>query len=281
MSALFGVPVDAAYHLVYGLTAVLAPLLGGGAAIAAIVAGTIAVRLIVSPLTFRALRAQAVQARLAPEIQRLRARYGRQPERLQHELTALYQREGTHMFAGFAPLLMQWPVFSVLYLLFRSPSVGGGPNLLLSRGLLGVPLGSHWLSGAALVSPQSAVFAAVLAGLALACWLLARTVRRTAAPYPRPAGGGLPGPAADGAGTAGGARAAAVLGRVLPYVTVLIAVFAPLAAVVYLITATGGNAAERLVFAARGSRLARANRSRRADRGISWRLTGKRLTRRP
>ena len=123
MSTLFGVPVDAVYHLVFALTNVLTPVLGGLAAVAGIILVTMAVRLLVSPLTFRALRGQAAQARLAPEIQRLRQRHAKQPDRLQRELTALYQREGTSMFAGFAPLLVQWPVFSVLYLLFRSPTV--------------------------------------------------------------------------------------------------------------------------------------------------------------
>ena len=87
-----------------------------------------AVRLLVTPLTFRALRGQAAQSKLAPEVQRLRQRYGKQPDVLQRELTALYQREGTSVFAGFAPLLVQAPVFSVLYLLFRSPTVAWRPE---------------------------------------------------------------------------------------------------------------------------------------------------------
>ena len=150
MTAVFGVPVDAAYHLVYALTTFLTPVLGGLAAVAGIVVFTMAIRLLVMPLSFRALRGQAAQARLAPQVQALRKRYGRQPERLQRELTALYRREGTSVFAGIVPLLAQWPVFSVLYLLFRSPAVAGGPNRLLSRDLFGVPLGDHWLSGVAL-----------------------------------------------------------------------------------------------------------------------------------
>ena len=68
MSTLFGVPVDAAYHLVLALTNVLTPVLGGLAAVAGIIVVTMAVRLLVSPLTFRALRGQAAQARLAPEV---------------------------------------------------------------------------------------------------------------------------------------------------------------------------------------------------------------------
>jgi YidC/Oxa1 family membrane protein insertase len=243
MSTLFGVPVDAAYHLVFALTSVLTPVLGPVAAVVGIIVITIAVRLLVAPLTFRALRGQAAQARLAPEIARLRQRYGKQPDRLQRELTALYQHEGTSMFAGFAPLLVQWPVFSVLYLLFRSPTVGGAANLLLSRDLLGVPLGSHWLSGAGILSVHGIVFLAVLAVLASACWYAARVARRA-----------LPQPALASAASADalpGSHALTTVGKIAPYLTVLIAAFAPLAGVIYLVTSTGWSAAERLVFAAR------------------------------
>jgi YidC/Oxa1 family membrane protein insertase len=235
MSALFGVPVDAAYHLVYALTTVATPVLGGLAAVAAIVVFTMAVRLLVMPLSFRALRGQAAQARLAPQVQALRKRHARQPERLQRELTALYQREGTSVFAGFAPLLAQWPVFSVLYLLFRSPVVAGGPNRMLSRNLFGVPLGDHWLSGAGLLSAQGAVFLGVLALLAAVCWLSVRVARRMPVPAP-----------AAPAGT-GGALGAAL--KALPYLTVVIAAFAPLAAAVYLVVSTGWSVAERWAFA--------------------------------
>ena len=139
MFSFLGVPVDAAYHLVAGLTGIFTPVLGALAAVAAIVVFTMAVRLLLMPLSLRALRGQAVQARLAPELQALRRKHAKQPERLQREMTALYKREGTSMFAGFAPLLLQWPLLSVIYLLFRSPQVGGKPNTLLTRDLFGVP----------------------------------------------------------------------------------------------------------------------------------------------
>jgi YidC/Oxa1 family membrane protein insertase len=273
MSTLFGVPVDAAYHLVFALTTTLTPLLGGLAAVAGIIVVTIAVRLLVSPLTFRALRGQAVQARLAPEIQRLRKRHAKQPDRLQRELTALYQREGTSMFAGFAPLLAQWPVFSVLYLLFRSPTIGGVPNRLLSRDLLGVPLGSHWLSGAGLLGVHGAVFLGVLAVLATACWYAARVARR-ALPQPALASPVHASPARVGAARAGSAPVEAVPGsqalttvtKIAPYLTVAIAAFAPLAGVIYLVTSTGWSAAERLVFAARAKRAAALTSPVRAAR---------------
>lgn len=267
MSALLGVPVDAAYHLVFALANVLAPVLGGFAAVAGIIVFTAAVRLAVTPLTFRALRGQAAQAKLAPHVQRLRERYGQQPERFQRELTALYHREGTSMFAGLGPLLAQWPVFSVVYLLFRSPTIAGGPNRLLSHDLFGVPLGSHWLSAAGLLSAQGAVFLGVLALLAAACWLAARAARRmSAAIAPAASGSGRTAVAASKApgsrapGSAGAPDLPAMpampampgwVAQALPYLTVVIAAFAPLAAVIYLITSTTWSAGERLIFAAR------------------------------
>jgi len=237
MTAIFGVPVDAAYHLVLALTNFLSPVLGALAAVAAIVVFTAAIRLLLSPLSFRALRGQAAMARLAPQVAELRKRYGRQPERLQRELTALYSREGTGLLAGFAPLLAQWPVFSVLYLLFRSTTVAGGPNTLLSRNLFGVPLGAHWLSGGiATLGGHAAVFPVVLAVLAVVCWLSVRVARQMSAP------------AAAAAGTNGVVN---VLTKVLPYLTVVIAAFAPLAAAIYLVVSVGWSVGERRVFAAR------------------------------
>src|SRR6266699_6161820 len=244
MSSFLGVPVDAAYYLVAGLTGILTPVLGGLAAVAAIVVFTMAVRLLLMPLSLRALRGQAAQARLAPQLVALRQRYGKQPERLQREMAALYKREGTSMFAGFAPLLLQWPFLSVMYLLFRSPVVGGTANTLLTHDLLGVPLGTHWLSGAGLVSAQGAVFLGLFALLAGLCWLSARLGRlmmvHVTGASPAPGAAGSPG----------------LLVRVLPYLTVVIAAFAPLAAGIYLLTTLAWSLAERMLYARSVSRKA-------------------------
>jgi YidC/Oxa1 family membrane protein insertase len=275
MLSLFGVPVDAAYHLVAGFTGILTPVLGSLAAVAAIVAVTIAVRLALMPLSFRALRGQAVQARLAPQLQALRQRYAKKPEQLQREMSALYQREGTSMFAGFAPLLLQWPLLSVIYLLFRSPRVGGKPNTLLTRDLFGVPLGTHWLSGAGPASAQGAVFLGVFALLAGLCWLSSRLARLMVAPPAagsRAAAAGSKAAAAGSKAAAAGSKAAAAgskpaaagtkaaaagakppagtgaLAKVLPYLTVVIAAFAPLAAGIYLLVSLGWSLAERRLF---------------------------------
>jgi YidC/Oxa1 family membrane protein insertase len=233
MFSFLGVPVDAAYHLVSGLTGALTPVLGSLAAVAAIVAFTIVVRLLLMPLSLRALRGQAVQARLLPQLAELRQKYGKQPERLQREMSALYKREGSSLFAGFVPLLLQWPFLSVMYLLFRSPAVGGTTNTLLTHGLFGVPLGAHWLSGAGLASAHGAVFLGVFALLIGLGWLSARLGRLMAA---RLSGS----PAAPASG--------GLLARVLPYLTVVIAAFVPLATGIYLITSVAWSLGERMLY---------------------------------
>jgi YidC/Oxa1 family membrane protein insertase len=253
MSSFLGVPVDAAYHLVSGLTGILTPVLGGLAAVAAIVVFTMAVRALLMPLSLRALRGQAVQARLAPQLVALRQRYAKQPERLQREMSELYKREGTSVFAGFAPLLLQWPFLSVMYLLFRSPTVGGTANTLLTRDLLGVPLGAHWLSGVGPGSAQGAVFLGVFALLAGLCWLSARLGQRMTAA------------AASARSAPAGAGRPALLLRVLPYLTVVIAAFAPLAAGIYLLTSLAWSLAERMLWRNRLDRSQHRPRSPRPE----------------
>ena len=259
MSAFLGVPVDAAYHVVSALASFLAPLPGGLATAAAIVGFTMAVRLLLAPLSYRAMRGMDAQARMAPQVQALQKQHAGQPDRLQRELAALYQAEGTSMFAGCLPTLAQWPVLSVLYLLFRSPRVGGAPNTLLAHGLFGAPLDSHWLGGAGPFSAQGAVFAGLFLLLAGIGGLSARLARRATAPA------STAGSSTAGSSTAGASFAApAALARVLPFATVAVAAFVPLAAGLYLLTTTAWTLAERALV-----RRALATRPTGSDRAAS------------
>jgi YidC/Oxa1 family membrane protein insertase len=275
MFSLLGVVVGAAYHIVSAFAQVLTPLPAGLATAAAIVVFTLAVRLLLLPLSYYAIRGQASQARLAPEIQALRQRHAGQPERLQRELAALYRREGTGMFAGFLPLLLQLPFLSVMYALFRSGTIGGQPNGLLSHDLFGAALGSHWLSGPGPLSAQGAVFLGLFALLAVAAWLAGRVARRLAARQAVAAeapgrAARAPGRTAGASGRAAGASGRAAqpatpggavgwLVRALPYTTLVIAAVMPLAAGLYLLTTTAWAAAERAVL---GPRIRRHVRTR-------------------
>jgi YidC/Oxa1 family membrane protein insertase len=248
MFALLGLPIDAAYHLVSALAGAFTPLLGGLAVAAAIVLFTIMVRLLVLPLSYYAFRGQRAQARIAPQLQELYKRHSGQPERLQRELSALRAREGAGMLTGCLPALLQIPFFTVVYRLFLSGTVGGGPN----QQLFGASLGSHWLAGAGPWSGQGLVFAAVFVLLALVAWLSARAARRWAAPVSAQQPG-APGPQQGAVARQQGAPAqqqgaVGFLMRVLPFATVAFAALVPLAAGLYLLTTTAWAAAERAVF---------------------------------
>ncbi len=267
---LFDGAVRAGYHLVSGFAVALAPLAGDLATAAAIAAFTVAVRLVLLPLSYYAIRGQAAQARLAPQVMALRQRHARQPERLQRELTELYRREGTGMLAGYLPLLLQLPFFAVMYRVFRLGTIGGHPNALLSHGLLGAPLGSHWLSGPGPLSGQGMVYLGLFALLGVVTWVATRISRNAAArqveqaPAPaRPAQSARPGQSARVGqpaqrataqpATAQPGGAVGMLLRVIPYATVAIAAVVPLAAGLYLLTTTAWAAAERAVITRRMS----------------------------
>jgi YidC/Oxa1 family membrane protein insertase len=250
-NTVFGLPVDLAYHLVCWIAALLVPLLGGLATAAAIVAFTVAIRLLLLPLGYFAVRGsvrgEGARARLQPKIAELQRRHARNPQRLREELGALYRAEGSGMFAGCLPLLVQLPFFSVMYRLFLDHSVGGAPNTLLSHSLLAAPLGSHWLAGAGPLSAQGAVFAGLFALLAVVAVLAVRVARR-ATPLKDPAAGPAAPGSAPAAPAAPGGRAASLAGWVIPFASLVTAAIVPLAAGLYLLTTTAWTLGERTIL---------------------------------
>jgi YidC/Oxa1 family membrane protein insertase len=236
MSVLFGMPVDLAYHLVCWFAAILAPLFGGLAAAAAIVVFTMLIRLALVPLSYYAVRGERARGRLLPQVQELQRRHAKDPERLQRELKALQRAEGTTMYAGCLPLLLQLPFFSVMYRLFLSHSVAGSPNTLLSHRLLAAPLGSWWLGGAGPLSAQGAVFAGLFVLLAVIGVAALRAVRRNQTQAQTPAAATQ---------TAAADRAVGLLSKVMPFGSLLMAAIVPLAAGLYLVTTAAWTLAER------------------------------------
>jgi YidC/Oxa1 family membrane protein insertase len=261
--------VSVAYHLVTTLASAFAPVAGSLAAAAAIVAFTLAVRLLLLPLSYYGLRGQAAQARLQPQIAELRRRYASQPDRLQRELAAFYQREGGGLLLGCLPLLVQLPFFSVVYRLFLSHSVGGQPNRLLAHHLLSTPLGSNWLNAGPLTA-HGLVYLGLFALLALGGWLSVRLASQaTAAAQSAAAQSAVP--AAKAATTDAAAaqnRALTAVTRLIPFTTVIIAMFVPLAAGLYLLTTTWWTLAERVMLRRR-VQLAVARKASRPGAAVS------------
>ncbi|MEV4658510.1 membrane protein insertase YidC [Micromonospora sp. NPDC049301] len=241
--------VGAAGTALSWLTDLLEPLAGGTATAAAIVLFTIAVRLLISPLTVAQVRGERRRAALAPQVRDLQRRYADDPTKLQSEVFSLYRSAGANPIAGCLPLLLQAPFLLVLYRLFTTTEGGTG---LLEERLAGVPLGHHLGDG--LAGAAGPLFAGLLAALLLLAWWSSRRARRASAVVGTVAGTPTEGPGA------------ATLGRLLPllpFTTVLVALVLPLAAVIYLVTTTAWSALEQVVLRRPQAAPASANVDRR------------------
>ncbi|WP_181790287.1 YidC/Oxa1 family membrane protein insertase [Streptomyces phytophilus] len=246
----------------------LDPLFGASATAVAIVVFTLCVRLALHPLARAAARGERVRRDLAPQVAEIQRKHRNDPERLRRALTETYGDAGASPLAGCGPMVLQIPVFMVMYRLFT-----GHDHDLLTHTLLGAPLGGRWsdaLADGGVFGAHGMVYAglfAVIAGVAAyTFWrsrrLLAerkaeaeavrkaeaaKTARNTkytrkgrkakAAPPPAPLPE-LPGPAAG-------------LTRWLPLLsfgTLVTAAIVPLAAGLYLATTTAWTAAERTLL---------------------------------
>lgn len=183
----------------------------------AIVLFTIVVRLALHPFYRAAVRGEKAKAKLAPEIQKLQKKYGKDMMRFSEESQKVYKRNGVSMFAGMLPMLATVPFFMVVYQVVTTP------NPLLEGTLFGISLGTHFTTGFAWV------FFVLFGLLALVAHVTVKwqQSRMTATPAP----GFMTG-----------------LVKVLPFGTILVAAYLPLAAGLYLLTTTTWTIAERALL---------------------------------
>ncbi len=81
----------------------------------AIIMLTIAVRVALIPLTAKQLKSQQAMQRLQPELKKLQAKYKGDRVKLNEEMMKLYKEHKANPLAGCLPLLLQMPLFIVLY----------------------------------------------------------------------------------------------------------------------------------------------------------------------
>ncbi|MDP9864235.1 MULTISPECIES: YidC/Oxa1 family membrane protein insertase [Streptosporangium] len=211
------------------ITALAGPL---GSTAPAIVLFTLAVRLLLLPLSVMQARGERVRARLAPRLQELRSRHGHDPERLRRELAALYAGEKASPLAGCLPGLAQLPFLMVTYRVFTSSVIAGHANALLTHGLFGVPLGQQLagaVAGYGLLSGPTLVFAGLFLLLLTVASVTSRRMRRAMGDQVQP-------------------EALRRVMPLLPYATVLAAAVLPLAAGIYLLVTTAWTAGERALL---------------------------------
>jgi YidC/Oxa1 family membrane protein insertase len=76
---------------------------------------TVIVKAIFFPLANKSYAAMSKMKALQPEMEKLKARYGEDKQRMNQEMMQLYRREKVNPAAGCLPILVQIPVFFALY----------------------------------------------------------------------------------------------------------------------------------------------------------------------
>ena len=92
----------------------------------AVIALTIVARVVLYPLSRRAIQAQLAMKNITPEVEELKKKHKDDREAQSKAIFALYKERGIHPFAGLAVVLVQFPILIGLYLVF---SRGGLPEV--------------------------------------------------------------------------------------------------------------------------------------------------------
>ena len=119
----------------------------------AIIVVTIIIRLLLAPLQQFQLvnqrRTMTEQRKLAPQVAELRKKFKKDPQKLNAEMMKLYQEHGVNPLGGLIgclPLVVQIPVLTALYYVFRGAHVGA-PHFLFIPNLMAQPTGTHVAAG--------------------------------------------------------------------------------------------------------------------------------------
>jgi len=120
----------------------------------AVVLVTVAIRLLLYPLYVTQIRSQRVMQELAPALNDIKAKYGKDRQKIQEEQMKLYKERGYNPATGCLPLLLQMPILFAMYAAFiQAPGLTGQelrgvlwPFVSLPT-LLGdhIDLTAHWL----------------------------------------------------------------------------------------------------------------------------------------
>ena len=94
----------------------------------AIILLTLAISLVLFPLTLKQTRSMKAMQEIQPEVKRLQKELKGEKEELNKELMALYQERGVNPAAGCLPMIVQMPLWFALFSVLRSiqrPDGGG------------------------------------------------------------------------------------------------------------------------------------------------------------
>ena len=116
----------------------------------AIILLTIAVRIIVLPLSIKQTRSMREMQRIQPELKKIQQKYKGDRQKMNEEMMALYKEHSVNPFGGCLPLLLQFPVLIALFYVVRSPLnylKGSLADSALATALQEIPLRVHQFLG--------------------------------------------------------------------------------------------------------------------------------------
>ncbi|MDR7465894.1 MAG: YidC/Oxa1 family membrane protein insertase [Armatimonadota bacterium] len=96
----------------------------------AIILLTLAVKIVLHPLTRRQLRSMKEMQSLAPQMAALREKYRSDPQRMNMEIMNLYRQHKVNPFGGCLPLIVQMPILYALFAVFRRQGLFDGARFL-------------------------------------------------------------------------------------------------------------------------------------------------------
>jgi YidC/Oxa1 family membrane protein insertase len=97
----------------------------------AIILFTVAVKLLMYPLSQKQIKSTKAMQEIQPRIKELQERYKNDKQRLQEETLKLYKETGFNPLAGCFPLLAQMPVMMGVFFALKEFDYGGGLTAFL------------------------------------------------------------------------------------------------------------------------------------------------------
>jgi YidC/Oxa1 family membrane protein insertase len=220
MVELFNAFRDYLYHVLTFFQHLVEPVLGSQSYWFSIVMLTLAVRIVLIPLTVKQVRSTRAMAELQPELKKLQAKYKNDRQKLNEEMMALYRERGFNPMAGCWPLLAQMPFFFALYRVIYSQNIAGGPNILRGATFFGIPLSDRWSTlptwADKLASPQGLTILALILAMSATTYISQRQLMAKQGSQVNPQ--------------------QQMLMRILPLTFLIFAVNVPLAIIIYWVT---------------------------------------------
>ena len=116
------------WHRLFTLIGI--PASNGWSWVLAIIGLTVTIRALLIPLFVRQIKSSRNMQLIQPKVKELQKKYGHDRQKLAEETMKLYKETGTNPFASCLPLILQMPIFLVLFRLVNHAAHGQAKGFL-------------------------------------------------------------------------------------------------------------------------------------------------------